>query len=188
MAEPRDTTNWEHLTHLGIDELFWRGEALGVVVDLVSGQLLELLPDREPDSLTSYLQEIKAIIESKIGQPCQPVIVTDMWSPFRIVIQTVFSPEARLVVDRFHLVAKVSEDLQEASQALLMPSRERPEQLRKIRAAYLQAFKTGIVSAPALGDAVLEARLADFIHVGCSFHTIWTAPPYLQVSRLSSTG
>lgn len=59
-ALPPDPTRWQNLTHLGIDELFWRGRVLCVLMDLVTGRLIDVLPDRESATLKATLQELPA--------------------------------------------------------------------------------------------------------------------------------
>lgn len=171
-----DTRDWAGLTHIGLDELLWRGQMLGVVVDLVTGRLIELLPDRELGTVVGCLTELKAHVEGQTGRAWQPVITIDMWANFREAARTVFGPHVRLVADRFHLVAKISEDLQEVARALFPPDRHRAGKLRQLRQDYLRALKTGEVTCPSEQDEV-QATLEQAIRVGLAFHHIWNAAP-----------
>jgi len=133
LQRPRSTRHWAKLTHVGIDEIFWDGKILCVIVDLVTGRLLELLPDRESATLTAFLTEMNRF------QKKPPVFVTDMWQPFREVLRAVYGKERRQVADRFHIQAKIGEDLRDVARTILPTTRH----LREVNHRFLTALKTG---------------------------------------------
>lgn len=192
LSIPRDTTGWGALTHIGLDEMFWRGSPLGVVVDLRTSRLIDLLPDRLEDTFEECLRELKQIVEEeRRGEPgsllplpeWRPVITTDMWGPFRVVARRVFGPDVLLVVDRFHLAAKISEDLQAAAQALLPADRDRPAKLRQLRADYLRSLKDRTARCTLEVDEVLHARLTDLLELATAMQDIWRADDLLSASK-----
>lgn len=118
---PDRTTAWrtpdrlDTLQYVGIDEIFWRQQPVAVFVDLVSGQLIDLLPSRDQDVIEEALRQLIEVKRLR-GQPqWRPVIATDLWTPYRQAIQGVFGDRAIHVADRFHLILKVQKGLREAA-------------------------------------------------------------------------
>lgn len=142
LAASRSLRHWRDLTHLGIDEIFWRKRALCVIVSLTTGELLDLLPDRNVSTVVESLQEIRQVVETLTGEPWRPVVVTDMWSDYRNAVEQVFQGNAVHVTDRFHLQAKVGEDLINVVREILPASRQRPRQIRAIREAFHDACRS----------------------------------------------
>ena len=174
----RDTRAWGQITHIGLDELFWQGQPLGVVIDLVSGELLDLLPDRDHDTMVECLTDLKQHVEAIRGEPWSPVCVTDMWLNFREVVTQVFGLDVHLVVDHFHLAVKVSQDLQQSAQALLKQDAQLKVKLRRLRDDYQCALKTGeVVCSLAAGeDPEVGRQLCEYLQLAFDFHAIWRAP------------
>jgi len=196
LSNSRDTRTWGELTHIGIDEIFWERTELGVVVDLKTSRLIDLLPDRE-ESLEDCLRELKQVVEDeqRRGQPrpsglsgptltWRPVIVTDMWDAFRQVARKVFGPDVILVVDRFHLVAKASEDLQSAAQALLPADLWRPAKLRQLRADYLRGLKTQDIRCTLQASKAELVQLTHLLQLANDLHDIWRADDVQKASEL----
>lgn len=147
---PRDLSSWRGMTHIAIDELFWRDRILCILVDLVSGKIIDVLPDRRLETVVDTLQELRDIQQEMGVTDWSPVIVTDMWEDYREAAQQVFGLRARVVADGFHLMSKISEDLfEEALPVFLRQTKktydERGTLLRRLRAAYLEAVREGMV-------------------------------------------
>ncbi len=178
LRERRNTRAWGQITHIGLDELVWQGPPLGVVVDLVNGELLDFLPDRDHDTMVECLTDLKQHVEAIRGEPWSPVVVTDMWLNFREVVTQVFGLNVRLVVDHFHLAVKVSDDLQQSAQALLRQDAQLKPRLRRLRDDYQHALKTGeVVRTPTAGeDPEVGVQLREYLQLAFDFHAIWRAP------------
>ncbi|GAA5503958.1 hypothetical protein Dxin01_03726 [Deinococcus xinjiangensis] len=108
---------------LGIDEIFWRGQAITVIADIRHGphpegvpvsRVIDILPSRDPEILAAFLRRLDQEVSSALGSPWRPVIASDMWGDFRLVIRQVFGGRALHVADRFHVAAKILVDLKEA--------------------------------------------------------------------------
>lgn len=169
LHQPRSTDHWGSVSHIGIDELFWQGRVLCVIVDLVSGALLELLPDREPETLSSFLHDMNAL---RKGSP--PVFVTDMWMPYREVLRSVYGKDLQHVCDRFHLQAKIGEDLREAARAILPSGPGRTPHLRAVNAAFLSALKARSGNVQLKGvDAEFQTRLTLLVRLAVQATEIW---------------
>ncbi|MEO1447924.1 MAG: ISL3 family transposase [Bacteroidota bacterium] len=106
---------YEEVRQLGIDEISHRkgkGNYCCVLVDLEKGRQLDLLPDRKKSSLIAHF-------ESLGPQFCQQIQVVscDMWSPYAEVARHCF-PQARIVIDRFHVVKALNDGLDKARKQL----------------------------------------------------------------------
>lgn len=173
----RGTQHLTRTTHIGLDEKFWQGRVLCVVVNLTTGRLLELLPDREPDTLRNFLLEFQEIHGG------QPVFVMDMWEPYRQVVQAVYKDRALIVADRFHIVAKIGEDLKTFARLLLASSNRRPQQLVAIHTRFLARLK-GADAAPVPWATELQRNLLDqATALACQAYAMWdsdSAPAFRQ--------
>ncbi len=178
LYRPRSTQHWATLTHLGIDEIFWRGRVLCVIVDLVTGQLLELLPDREPETLRAFLTDMNTY------RTTPPIVVTDMWGPFRDVLRTVYGPGLRHVCDRFHIQAKISEDLRDAARLILLPGAHRPRQVQQVVAHALKAHGEGGVNLTVDGasEEHLQALTA-LVSLAAQAAEIWRSEGVAQAEQ-----
>lgn len=114
----------EGMQHVGIDEIVWQGEIYAVVMNMDSRKLIDLLPDRELETVVRCLEELRTLREQQLGAPWTPVIATDMWEDYRRAVRQVFGDQAKQVTDRFHLQAKVTEALREEGQLLYLQHQE----------------------------------------------------------------
>ena len=167
---PRDLTHLGDMTHIAIDEIFWRGRVLCVVMDLGSGRLLDLLPDRDIVTVTEFLTELK---DMEQGRPdWSPIFVTDMWGEYRLAIRSVFGSGARQVADRFHLLAKIPEQLHEQASVLLrdgdLSLEARRELLQQLRSTYLLRLREEEGPHPTFPPEV--QRLLD---CACALERVW---------------
>ena len=100
---------------LGIDELSLRkgrGNYCCVLTDLERGRQLDILPNRKKETLLAHFQGL--------GQQfCQQIqhVSCDMWKPYTEVARICF-PEAKITIDRFHVVKALNEVLDVIRKAL----------------------------------------------------------------------
>lgn len=100
---------------LGIDEFALRkgkGDFCCVLVDLERGIQLDLLPDRKKATLIAHFEGLGSDFCAQIQ-----VVSCDMWGPYSDVARQCF-PQARIVIDRFHVVKPLNEGLDAARKAL----------------------------------------------------------------------
>lgn len=110
MATPR----W-----LGLDEIHIKGKARAVITNIEHRALLNMLPNRELDTLHAYFT-------SADFDPKQVEVLTiDMWHQYRMVAKKAF-PHAKVVVDKFHVIQLVT-------RAMEMVRREERKRLRDLR-------------------------------------------------------
>lgn len=104
---------------VGIDDWAWRrGDRYGtMIVDLERHRVVELLPDRDPETVIAWLQ----------GQPQIEIIARDRGQGY-IEAATVGAPQARQVADRWHLLHNLSdviEDVLLSKRSVLRAAAER---------------------------------------------------------------
>lgn len=89
---------------LGIDELHMGQSYVGVVTNIEENTLIEVLKDRNKDTVVDFLQSLDS--PNKVEVVCM-----DMWNPYRDAVHTTL-PNASVIVDKFHVVrmANVSLD------------------------------------------------------------------------------
>lgn len=110
MATPR----W-----LGLDEIHIKKRARAVITNIEHRALLNMLPNRELDTLHAYFT-------SADFDPKQVEVLTiDMWNPYRLLAKKTF-PNAKVVVDKFHVIQLVT-------RAMETVRREERARLRKLR-------------------------------------------------------
>lgn len=81
---------------LGIDELFLVRKPRCIFTNVQANTIIDMLPNRDKVSVTRWLSErhLKELVE---------VVTMDMWKPYRDAV-TATMPNARIVVDKFHVV------------------------------------------------------------------------------------
>lgn len=93
---------------LGIDEHSFRGRDLVISLScLSSGQLLAILPDQRQASLRACLRSLPAEVRSRVAGVC-----IDLKAGYRSVVRDEL-PAARIVADRFHVIADANRRLDE---------------------------------------------------------------------------
>lgn len=135
---------------VGIDDWAWRkGMRYGtIVVDLERSRVLDLLPDREPDTVAAWLR----------AHPGVEIISRDRSSAFAEAGRS-GAPNAIQVADRFHLVKNLGEAVQRILShhaALLHDVAEELQNLTTMRSADLL-----VGGSNAAGDALAAAATAD---------------------------
>lgn len=113
---------YAQVRQLGIDELSLRkgkGEYCCVLTDLERGRQLDILPNRKKETLIAHFQQL--------GQQfCQQIrhVACDMWGVYEDVAKVCF-PQAKVTIDRFHVVKALNDVLDATRKSL---RRAHPEQ------------------------------------------------------------
>ncbi|OFC70512.1 transposase [Alteromonas confluentis] len=105
---------------LGIDELYLNKRYRCILTNIEERTLLDLLATRHQDVVTNYLMKLKD--RQKVE-----IVSMDMWNPYRTAVKTVL-PQARIVVDKFHVVRMSNDALEKVRKGLrkeLKPSQSR---------------------------------------------------------------
>lgn len=98
---------------LGIDELSNRkgqGDYILVLTDLERRIVLDILPDRQKETLIKWLQNPTTGID--LGQ--LEAAATDLWSHYRDAVIEVFGDKVKIVADRFHVMQNLHEAIHKA--------------------------------------------------------------------------
>ena len=114
---------------LGIDEIAHRkgkGDYVCVLTDLERGIELDILPDRKKATLKAYFEGLGSVFCEQIQ-----VVSCDMWPTYINIAEELF-PNAKVVIDRFHLVQALNKVLDSIRKAL---RREQPknEQFKQLK-------------------------------------------------------
>lgn len=105
---------------LGIDELYLNRRYRCILTNLEERTLLDLLPGRQQDAVTRRLMSMTERHQVEI-------VSMDMWKPYRRAVQAAL-PQARIVVDKFHVVRMANEALEKVRKGLrkdLKPNQRR---------------------------------------------------------------
>jgi len=97
------TVRYETPVIMGIDELMLAGDYRCVITNLATNNVFEMLEFRTQDYLKPFFQKLpdKARVEW---------VCSDMWRPFKRSFSE-YLPNAKLVIDKFHVVKMASEAL-----------------------------------------------------------------------------
>lgn len=101
---------FETPTIIGIDELKLMGAYRCVITNLAMNSLYDMLPERTQDTLMPYFANFPDA--DKVEWIC-----CDMWRPFKKLFR-LYLPNAKLVIDKFHVIKMVSEALEAESKSL----------------------------------------------------------------------
>ena len=100
---------------LGIDEIsHGKGKKnyLCVLVDLETGTEIDILSNRKKATLIAHFEKLGDAFCNQIEAVC-----IDMWTAYKSVVEACF-PNAKLVIDRFHVVKALNEVLDETRKDL----------------------------------------------------------------------
>lgn len=102
---------------LGIDEIYIQNAYRCVLTDLEHGTVYDLLPSRTLDAVTHYLSQLpdRSAIE---------FVCVDFHGTFINACQAAL-PQARLVIDKFHVVKMANESLERVRKAAYLRSRSK---------------------------------------------------------------
>ncbi|NCF78066.1 MAG: ISL3 family transposase, partial [Proteobacteria bacterium] len=95
---------------LGIDELYLNKRYRCILTNIEERTLLDLLATRRQDVVTNYLMKLKD--RQKVE-----IVSMDMWNPYRAAVKAVL-PQARIVVDKFHVVRMANDALERVRKGL----------------------------------------------------------------------
>jgi transposase len=99
------TVRYETPVIMGIDEVNLAGAYRCVITNLATNNVFQILEYRTQDYLKPFFENLPD--REKVEWVC-----TDMWRPFKRSFAP-YLPNARLVIDRFHVVKMASEALEE---------------------------------------------------------------------------
>lgn len=105
IEELEETVHYETPVIMGIDEVNLAGGYRCVITNLATNSVYEMLEYRTQDHLKPFFKNLPD--REKVEWVC-----TDMWRPFKRSFAK-YLPNARLVIDKFHVVKMASEALEE---------------------------------------------------------------------------
>ncbi|MDY7576538.1 ISL3 family transposase [Actimicrobium sp. CCI2.3] len=149
IAELERTVRYETPVIMGIDEVSLAGEYRCVVTNLATNNVFQILEFRTQEHLKPFFKNLPD--RERVEWVC-----TDMWRPFKRSFSE-YLPNARLVIDKFHVVKMASdalEDERKKYQATLTKD-ERLQVKKSIR--WLTLKRPGNLS-PAEKKALLVVR------------------------------
>lgn len=119
---------------IGIDEIALKKghkDFVCVLVNLETGEVLDLLEDRSKANVIAYFNKLGRVFCEKIE-----IFSADMWEGYTNAAKVLF-PNAQIVVDRFHFFAHLQKALDSCRKALrrLFPDRE---ELKNIKWLFLK--------------------------------------------------
>ena len=100
---------------MSIDEISMRkgqGSLVTVVSDIEGGKLIEMIDSHRQQDIVEVLRQQPFEVREQIEE-----VSVDMWGGFPKVIEQVF-PNAKLVIDRFHVMKTVNKDLNKLRRAI----------------------------------------------------------------------
>lgn len=95
---------------LGIDELYLNKRYRCILTNIEEKTLLDLLVTRRQEVVANYLMKMKD--RQKVE-----IVSMDMWNPYRSAVKAVL-PQARIVVDKFHVVRMANDALEKVRKGL----------------------------------------------------------------------
>lgn len=144
--------DWLTVTHLALDEISLRkghGSYVVVVLNLLTGVILDILEQRDKTFLIKYFQD-------KGKAFCQQIEVfcSDMWKAYLNCAKEVFT-NAIVVADRFHFFGKCQEGIDHARKSFrkMFP---KAEELKKLKYALLKNPENLTVKEQEKLDIVFE--------------------------------
>ena len=156
-AELARTLIFETPEWMGIDEIHIIGKPRGVITNIESNTVVDLLVDRSKALITNYFMRL----ENRRSIKC---VTMDMWQPYKDAVYSAL-PQAFVVVDKFHVVRManaalevirkgIRADLTKKQARGLMHDRfillKREDKLEPFQQLILETWTKNF---PALGDA-----------------------------------
>ena len=134
-------TSWKFVKRISLDEISMRkgrGNFVTVVSDISEGNLIEMIDSHRSEEIIEVLMTQPSEVREQIEE-----VSVDMWGGFPKIIKKVF-PNAQIIIDRFHVMKVINQDLNKLRRAagitdrhskyLLLSNRINlnPEQLEKL--------------------------------------------------------
>lgn len=172
-----ETPRW-----MGIDEIHIIGKPRGVITNVEDNTLLDLLIDRNKETIIGYMSNIPD--RSRIE-----VVTMDMWKPYKdAVYQTL--PNAEVVVDKFHVVRMANQ----AVEAIRKQIRKEldTKQRRQLKNDRFLMLKRRHDLKP-MEQLILQSWTLNFPHLRQAyelkegFYEIWEAEDAYEASHLYLT-
>jgi len=98
--ELEQTIRFETPKWMGIDEIHLI-KPRGVITNIQNNTVVELLPNRNKETIIKYLAGLP-------GKEEIAYVAMDMWAPYKDAVLQVL-PEAKIVIDKFHVVKMANE-------------------------------------------------------------------------------
>ena len=114
MLIPVKKSCWELVKRVSIDEISMRkgkGSLVTVVTDIEGGNLIEMIDSHRQQDIIEVLSRQPVEVREQVEE-----VSVDMWGGFPKVIEEVF-PNAQVVIDRFHVMKVVNQDLNKLRRA-----------------------------------------------------------------------
>ncbi|MEG3933338.1 MULTISPECIES: ISL3 family transposase [unclassified Microcoleus] len=106
--------NWEQVKRICLDEISMRkgqGNFVTVVGDISEGNLIEMIDSHRCEEIIEVLMQQAIEVREQVEE-----VSVDMWGGFPKVIKKVF-PNAKIIIDRFHVMKVVNKDLNKLRRA-----------------------------------------------------------------------
>jgi transposase len=110
VAELEKQFKFEAPKVIGIDEIHIIKRPRAVISNIHASTLIDMLPDRNKKTVATYLSRLP-------GREHVQHVAIDMWAPYRDAVQSVL-PQARVVVDKFHVLRMGNEAMAATRKAL----------------------------------------------------------------------
>lgn len=108
--ESKKKSNWGKVKRVGLDEITkhkGHKDFVTVVSDAEKGELIEVIDSHKQEEIVKVLMQQPIEVREAVEE-----VSVDMWGGFPKVIEEVF-PNAKIVVDRFHVMKAVNKNLDE---------------------------------------------------------------------------
>jgi transposase len=109
VSDVEKTFRFETPKWMGIDEIHLI-KPRGVITNIQNNTIVELLPNRNKDTVTNYLFRLDSKEEIQY-------VAMDMWAPYRDACKTVL-PQAQIIIDKFHIVKMANEAMEKIRKGL----------------------------------------------------------------------
>lgn len=163
---------------LGIDETQIDGKLRCIITDVVNRVPIDMLPDRDKPSVTSWLWQFK---DKRVVKG----LAIDMWRPYKDAAQTVF-PGLPVIIDKFHVVKMANKAMDEIRISLAKDQDKATgkDWMRRkalLRMRYKNLDEKGRFNLQMWLDNEPEVAMA--YHLKESFYDIYDAPTREEAGR-----
>lgn len=165
---------------LGIDEVSYRkgkGNYACILTDLERGIVIDMLPSRKKEDLISYFQKLGDGFLNQIKE-----VSCDLWRVYIDVAESMF-PNARVVIDRFHVVCLLNDILDKVRKSL---RRKHPKdsEFKNIKwLLFKRKDKYSIEDTESLNKAFAKSKLLNKLYtLRNEFHDIFDLSPNREIA------
>ena len=109
VSDVEKVVHFETPIWMGIDEIHLI-KPRGVITNIQNNTIVELLPNRNKDTVINYLYRLD-------GKEEIQYVAMDMWAPYRDACKTVI-PQAQVIIDKFHVVKMANEAMERVRKSL----------------------------------------------------------------------